>query len=193
MDGLQLGHLAYLVLLGCAVVFWFVADARRSPGRTAQQAVLWGLLFLGVIAAYGLWDNVSQTVLPRQTVNTLADRIEIPRSPDGHYYLQAQINDQPVRFVVDTGASDIVLSRADARAAGINPDTLVYTGRANTANGAVATAVVRLDRFTVGGIEDRNLRAAVTDGDLGISLLGMRYLERFARIEIIGGNLILTR
>lgn len=193
MGDLQLGNLLYLVLLGTAVVFWFVTQNRQSLGRTTQHLIVWGLIFLGVIAAYGMWGDIRQTVAPRQSVATAAGRIEIPRSADGHYYLSARVNGSALRFVVDTGASDIVLSRADARLAGIDPDSLVYTGRANTANGTVATASVRLDRFSVEGIEDRDLRASVTDGDMGISLLGMRYLERYSHIVIVRGNLILTR
>ena len=56
---------------------------------------------------------------------------------------------RPVRFMVDTGASDIVLSRRDAERVGIEPGSLSYLGRARTANGAVATAPVRLARGRV--------------------------------------------
>jgi aspartyl protease family protein len=186
-------QLIYLVVLGCAVMLWFFAANRNSMGKTLQQAALWGLIFIGVIAAIGLWDDIRSTVLPMQSVSRDGGRIELPRAPDGHYYLNAEVNGAPVRFVVDTGASDIVLSRADAAAAGLEPGDLAFIGQANTANGVVRTAPVRLDSFTVGGVTDRSLRAVVNDGELSQSLLGMRYLQRFATMQIADGKLVLER
>ncbi len=185
--------LIYLVVLGCAVMLWFFAANRNSMGRTLQQAAVWGLIFIGVIAAIGLWDDIRSTALPMQSVSRDGGRIELPRAPDGHYYLDAEVNGAPVRFVVDTGASDIVLSRADAAAAGLDLADLAYIGQADTANGVVRTAPVRLDSFAVGGVTDRRLRAVVNDGDLRQSLLGMRYLQRFTTMQIADGKLVLER
>ncbi len=95
--------------------------------------------------------------------------------------------------MVDTGASEVVLSARDARKAGFDPDTLAYLGRAYTANGEVRTARVRADRLNLGGIEDRNVPLWVNEGDLDKSLLGMGYLQRWSSVEIRDGKLILTR
>ena len=143
MSSWELGNLAYLVLLGAVLVFWFVAQNRNSPGKTMQQAIAWGLIFLGVIAAIGLWDDIRQTVRRRQAMLTEAGRIEVPRANDGHYYLTLGINGTPVEFMVDTGASQMVLTAGDARRAGIDTADLAYVGRAMTANGEVRTAPVR--------------------------------------------------
>ena len=186
-------NLIYLVVLGCAIMMWFFAANRNSLGKTLQQAALWGLIFIGVIAVVGLWDDIRATVAPRQSVSADAGRIELPRAPDGHYYLAAEINGAPVRFVVDTGATDIVLSREDAIAAGLHPEGLNFTGQASTANGIVRTAPVRLDTLSVEGLTDRGVRAVVNSGELRESLLGMGYLERFTSMQISGGKLILQR
>ncbi|MCZ4351508.1 TIGR02281 family clan AA aspartic protease [Roseovarius aestuarii] len=193
MDQIDTAQLMYLLLLGGAVVVWFIAANRNSAGKTLQHAMLWGLIFLGVIAAIGLWDDIRQTVRPSQTVFADGNVIELPRAPDGHYYLTADINGEFVRFVVDTGASDIVLSRADAKTVGLDLDALSFHGQASTANGIVRTAPVRLETVTVGAITDRDVRAVVNDGDLFESLLGMRYLQRYSSIRIENGTLILTR
>lgn len=186
-------NLIYLVVLGCAVMLWFFAANRNSLGRTLQQAALWGLIFIGVIAAIGLWDDIRGTVMPMQSVSRDGGRIELPRAGDGHYYMNADVNGADVRFVVDTGASDIVLSRKDAIAAGLHPDDLPFIGQANTANGVVRTAPVRLDSLTVGGVTEHGLRAVVNEGDLDTSLLGMRYLQRFTTMRIADGKLVLER
>jgi aspartyl protease family protein len=193
MTDFDSANLVYLVVLGCAVMLWFFAANRHSMGKNLQQAAVWGLIFIGVIAAIGLWDDIRSTVAPMQSVSRDGARIELPRAADSHYYLDAQVNGAPVRFVVDTGASDIVLSRADAIRVGLHPDGLAFTGQANTANGVVRTASVRLDSFEVGGITDRGLRAVVNEGDLDQSLLGMRYLQRFSAVQISNGMLVLER
>lgn len=185
--------LVYLVILGSAIGLWFFAQNRQSLGKLAQQAAAWGLIFIGAIAVVGLWGDIRQTVAPSQNVVADSGQIEVPRAPDGHYYLTAEINGEPVRFVVDTGATQIVLTKEDARRAGLDLDGLVYLGRANTANGEVRTAPVRLDRVTIGPIEDSNVRAVVNDGVMEGSLLGMEYLQRFSSVEIGGGKLVLTR
>lgn len=192
MDSSDIGQLTYLVILGVAVIGWFIAQNRNSLGKTAQQAMVWGLIFVGVIAGVGLWSDLRDDILPRQSV--LAEGIiEVPRGPDGHYHLTVQVNGQPVRFVVDTGASQVVLSQPDARKVGLNPDLLAYTNFAQTANGRVATAPVRLDEVSLGGITDRGIRASVNGGEMDTSLLGMSYLNRYDRISIEDGKLVLER
>lgn len=193
MDTMDYGNLAYLVLLGAVVVFWFFVQNRQSLGKTAQQALVWGLIFLGVIAAVGLWDDIRNTVRPAQAVFADQGRVEVPRAPDGHYYLTLDLNGNPVEFVIDTGATNVVLSRDDAARAGIDPEGLNYVGRAMTANGEVRTAPVRLDRVSMGPIVDENVRAWVNEGDMPMSLLGMDYLQRWSRIEIARGALVLER
>jgi aspartyl protease family protein len=193
MSEFQLGNLFYLILLGAAVTFWFIAQNRNNLGRSMQYALVWGLIFLGVVAAVGLWGDIRRTVMPQQTVLAEQGRIELPRASDGHYYVTADINGHPTRFVVDTGASEIVLSREDAMDAGINPDDLIFSGRAYSANGPVATAPVQLQSLSIGAIEDRDVRAWVNEGEMNISLLGMSYLQRYQKIEITDGALVLTR
>ncbi len=188
----QIASTAYLTLLGIVIGGYFLVSQRENLGRVLQQAALWGLIFVGVIAAAGLWNDIRRDVAPRQSVIG-ENRIEVPRSPDGHYYLQAEVNGATVDFVVDTGATDMVLSHRDATRAGLAPADLAYLGTAMTANGQVRTATVRLDSVRIGGIEDRGVRAVVTDGDFDGSLLGMGYLGLYDRIEIAGDRLVLTR
>jgi len=193
MNAFDMGSLAYLVLLGSVLVFWLIVHHRQTLGRTLQQAAGWVLIFLAVIAAVGLWDDIRRAALPGRAAIATDGRIEVPRAPDGHYYLTLQVNGTPVNFMIDTGASVVVLRAEDAARAGIDTAGLAYTGRANTANGMVRTAPVRLDRVALGPVQDRNVRAWVNEGDMDQSLLGMSYLERWGRIEIAGRNLVLER
>ncbi len=187
------GRLIYLVLLGSAIGGYYLVSHRDRLGQMARQAALWGLIFIGVIAAAGLWSDISRDVIPRQSVFAEAGRIEVPQARDGHFYMVLEANGEAIDFVVDTGATDIVLNHADARRVGLDPDELMYTGVAGTANGMVRTARVTLDSLTLGPFTDSAVPVWVTEGEMRTSLLGMAYLRRFERLEISGGQLVLER
>ena len=96
----------------------------------------------------------------------------------GHFFTDATVNDQQMRFVVDTGASVVVLSGADASRLGLD----YRKGRRaalQTANGATAGYFVKLDRMRVGSIELSSVDAVVLEEGLGsFGLLGMSFLNR---------------
>lgn len=192
MSSADSASLIYLLLLGAALAFWFFIQNRDSLNRKLQQAALWALIFVGAIAAYGLWDDISRSGMSAR-ISAETGEITVPRSADGHYYLTLQVNDTPIRFVVDTGATDMVLTRADAVTAGVDPGDQGFSGRARTANGTVRVAPVRLDTVAIGPVQDRNVRASVNDGEMDTSLLGMTYLHRFSSIQIANGEMILSR
>ena len=158
-----------------------------------KQASAWALIFAAVVIGYGLFDDQRNRSFVSQSFFTEEGRVEIPRGPDGHYRVVMGVNGVPIEFVIDTGASQLVLTEGDAKRAGIDVTRLAFTGRANTANGLVKTAPVKLDEVQLGGIADRNISAVVNGGKMDQSLLGMSYLESFGRIEISGGRLILER
>ena len=189
----QLGNAVYLVILGSVIAVWYFLNNRKSLNKTLQYGALWGLIFLGAIAAAGLWEDIRRTTTQQQSVNAETGTITVPRARDGHYYLTLRINDEPVRFVVDTGATDMVLTRTDAQAVGLNLAETDFLGKARTANGTVRVAYVTLDNVTLGPVTDRNVPASINDGEMDTSLLGMSYLQRFSKFEISLGELVLTR
>tara|TARA_R100001369_G_scaffold2657_13_gene8697 strand:- start:500 stop:1087 length:588 start_codon:yes stop_codon:yes gene_type:complete len=194
MPDIETGRLIYLILLVAMVAGWFFMQSRQGVNKTLQQVAVWAMIFIGVAAGYGLWGDISRSGdIPRQSYQAGTGSVTLPRARDGHYYLTATINGTPLRFVVDTGATDMVLTRKDAEAAGLKPDDLKYLGRASTANGEVRTAYVRLAEVELGGVRDTNVPAVVNAGEMRQSLLGMGYLQRWGRIEITNGELILTR
>ncbi len=193
MTGDDTARFLYLALLGSVLALWFFTQNRESLGKVAQQAIVWGLIILGTIAVVGLWGDIRGTVQPGTAQIMGEDQVSVSRAMDGHYYLTAQVNGAPVDFVVDTGATAIVLTKGDAEAAGIDTSNLAYVGRAMTANGMVRTAPVTLDSLTVGPLRDTRVRATVNEGEMDRSLLGMEYLQRFSSVEITGGRMILTR
>lgn len=185
-DTMQLVYYGVLLLvIGGAMVF----ELAGRGGQVLRQILLWVVIFAGATLAANWWIEGNA---PRQQV-LQGGRIEIPVGRDGHFHLTAQVNGEPVRFMVDTGASSIALGPADARRVGLDPDDLAYVGRAMTANGQVQTAPVTIDEIAIGDIVDRNVRAWVIGADLDGSLLGMSYLRTFARVRFEGDLLILER
>lgn len=178
--------LAILALLTLS----FLGSALRHSG--ARNAMIWALIFVGVTVVASEWDTVSRAFVPQQA--TLVDgRIEVPKGRDNHFHLTLHINDVPVEFLVDTGASQMVLTLDDAQRVGFNPEELAFIQTAFTANGEVATAPVRLDTVRLENISDTRVRASVNSGDMDKSLLGMSYLSQFDSIEIRRDRLILSR
>ena len=189
MSNLDLDSLIYLTILGAAVIGWFIAENREGLGKAARMALAWGLIFVAFIAAYGLWEDVESDLVPRSAIVEDGQAIEIPRGFDGHFRLTLDVNGVPVDFLVDTGATDVVLTMDDARRVGLDPDNLTFLGRARTANGEVSTAFATLDSIGIGPVIYRNLNASVNGGEMDGSLLGMTYLGLFDRIEIQGDRM----
>jgi aspartyl protease family protein len=191
MDGETLARVGYLAIILVAVGGWVMVEFRERMGQALRMGLAWGLIFVGVMAGYGLWSDIRRDVMPIQEV-VAGGAVEVPRAVDGHYYLTLMIDGQPVQFMVDTGASGMVLAAGDAEKLGIDLQTLRYFGEANTANGVVRTARVTLDRVELGPFTNDGFQAFVTEGELDQSLLGMDYLGQF-RMEFADGKLILRQ
>jgi len=119
------------------------------------------------------------------------DQLVLRPDSRGHFYVTADIRGAQVRFLVDTGASIVALTREDAERIGLSPDSLDYTAAVHTANGVVRQAPVMLDQIIVEGFEVNNVRATVSRSGLGISLLGNSFLRRLHGYQVEDGNLIL--
>ncbi len=194
MDSDQIMRLIYLGVWGTVLISYFLIARTQNIGQSLRHLILWGLIIVGVAAGYGLWQEFTRdnsiTVAGDGSVVLWAGR-------NGHFHIELGVNGTPVDFIIDTGASDLVLSQADAARVGIDPQSLAYLGRARTANGTVGIARVTLDEVVLAHgdleIRDQNVSAFVNEGELDISLLGMGYLRRYARIAIEGDRLILER
>lgn len=192
MSGDDQAQLLYLSLLGLFLVLGLFSTFRSRFIASMQQAAIWGLIFCGLIIVYSFRDVIEQELYPGTAVIVNGDEIELSRARDGHFYAILEINGNDVEFIVDTGATSVVLTQDDAERIGFDPEALRYLGRANTANGTVRTATVRLDQVRFGGTVVNDLKAAVNEGPMFSSLLGMSYLSRFSRIEIEGEKLRLV-
>lgn len=119
------------------------------------------------------------------------NRLTIPADMRGHFLVDAEVNGTAVTFLVDTGASSVVLSPQDARRIGLEPERLRFTERFGTANGTVRAAPVELREIRIGQLAQRYVPASVNEAPMGISLLGMTFLSRLESWSVEKGRLAL--
>jgi aspartyl protease family protein len=170
-------------------------------GRFTQAitaALLWIAIGLALLVGYTyrfelreVADRVMAEIVPGYVV-AHGRSVEVARAFNGDFDITARINGARVAMVLDTGASSVVLTREDAKAAGLPLEVLAYTAVIDTANGRTHAAPVRLDRVAVGGLVERSVDALVAQpGQLKTSLLGMSFLNRLQSWEVRGDRLLL--
>lgn len=110
----------------------------------------------------------------------------------GHYVVHPSVDNFRIKMLVDTGASVVALTAADARALGIQLSPADYKMTLNTANGAVRGARVNLREVRLGDILVRNVEAVVLPaGALSMSLLGTSFLGKLQGYEVQTGRMVL--
>ncbi len=114
----------------------------------------------------------------------------LTRQANGHFYARALVNGQSVDFIVDTGASAVALSEADARRIGIPLDPANYSVIGSGASGEVRGQAVTLDSVSLDGKRVEQVPGAVLEGS-EISLLGQAFLARMGHIEIAGDRMVI--
>jgi aspartyl protease family protein len=115
--------------------------------------------------------------------------VQLERASDSHFYATAQVNGTPVRFLVDTGATSVVLTRADAQRAGLAGGE--YSAWGITPSGRVRLMPVTIARFGLGPVSTEHVQAMVAEGGMPVSLLGQSYLARLRTVSIEGDRMVL--
>ena len=126
-----------------------------------------------------------------RTAHYGGEEVIVPAGPLGHFLVDADVNGVQVRFLVDTGATSVTLTEADAERIGIPVRALDYTARFETANGQILAAPVTLRDMQIGGAGISNVTATVTQAPLNVSLLGMSFLNRLSGYEVSREGLVL--
>ncbi|KQX34320.1 hypothetical protein ASD04_16920 [Devosia sp. Root436] len=171
---------------------------RRKASELMGGVLLWAGIF-GVAAltyAYrdeltGVAARIAGEFRPGVAViDAEAGSATFRRGMGGHFEINATVNGHTTPMIFDTGASAVVLTIADAKAAGIDTKGLAFTIPVSTANGTGRAARVRLDRIEVGGIAREGVVAFITEsGALDTSLLGMTFLETLSRYSVTQNSL----
>ena len=131
-----------------------------------------------------------QVGMPAQTVEGRETRVRM--SNDGHFWLQAEVNGVPRRFLVDTGATLTAIATSTAEAAGVPAQQLRQTVTLRTANGSVRAELATIEELRFGNIVARDLDAVIAPGIGETNVIGMNLLSRLASWRVEGDVLILV-
>jgi len=196
-DG-QIGVVHGLLILAFVASSLFVRG-RPHLGRVVRDAALWvaigGLILIGYSFRHDIkWlgQRLAGELVPSAGISETAS-IRFPVSAGGHFVVEATVDGEPVRFLVDTGATDVVLSPGDAARLGFKPEDMNFTQIYRTANGTVMGAPVRLGSIEIGPIRVDDVRASVNGAAMDRSLLGMSFLSRIGGYEVSEDALTLYR
>lgn len=181
---------------------------RSATRHLLQEGALWAAAAFGLVALVYFFNDIRALIEPDKdripSITALTDSTEkaTPRfsgevrlkgDRNGHFVFEGAVDDRPLTFMADTGASIVALTYEDARRAGLSPHSLDFNARVSTANGIAYVAPVTLNRVRVGDITLHNVQAAVAEkGALGTNLLGMSFLGRLKSFHIRGDELVLV-
>ena len=182
-----------LVLAGGLVrkVLPLAGGLLRFIGNIALiYAMLAAILQVAQGNGFGLDLPGATTAEPEQSVS--GGETSEPMASDGHFWVRAQVNGVPRRFLVDTGATLTTLSPDSANAANIRPKRWGQQVELNTANGTTTGAMATIDRLQVGNVVARNIDAVVAPGLGKTNVLGMNFLSALAGWRVEGQRMILV-
>ena len=163
--------------------------ARRLPlGATLKMAGAWIAIIAVATIAFGFRDDIASRVLERPVV--AGDALRVPMSEDGHFYVDARINGEPVRLLVDSGASVTTLGTSSASAAGVSTEGM-FPVMVGTANGTIEVRRGRVRSIEVGNIAMNDLAVHLAPRD-DLDVLGMNFLSKLTRWSVEGRTLVLV-
>lgn len=197
----QLPQSGLLMFAAAAMLLGLVGSLliSRLPalGRTLRYVStlsLVGVLVLVVLQLSRFDPRFSMAIpeigYPEQVVE--GGETRVPLSPDGHFWLEAEVNGHRAQFMVDTGATLTAVSDRTAAAAGLEARQGGLPVRLQTANGTVAAEMTNIDQIRFGNVAARGLDAVIAPGLGDTNVIGMNLLSRLAEVRIEAGELILV-
>lgn len=168
-------------------------------GSDLRNIAIWLGIALLLVGGYAyrdelrpIWTRIAGELSP-STPRVSGEDVVLRRGADGHFHARSLVNGAAIELMVDTGATRVSLSQADARAAGIDLASLRYTIPVQTANGEVFMAGTRLNAVRIDPITVTDVPAFVAPpGALSGSVLGMSFLGALSGYSVRGDTLTLS-
>lgn len=171
---------------------------RLGLGQMVRYSLIWAAIVAALLLGFTFRDElgfvsrrVTAELAPSQPLASGPREMAVIREGDGHFYVMGTVNRQPVRFLIDTGASDIALSPADARRLGVDLGSLVFSRSFETANGTGRGAPFVAESLSVGPIRLSDVPMTINAAPMQSSLLGLSYLNQLESYEVRGRTLYL--
>jgi aspartyl protease family protein len=189
-----LNGLGFLLLVSSGILL----SRRLRVGQILRALGAWAGIAAVLLVGYTYKDELMDAgvrlrsqLIPSYGTPAGEGAVALSQTRGGAYEVVGVVDGQKVRFMIDTGASDIVLSPADARRVGVDLSALDFSRRYETANGAGYGARAVVDSLQVGPILMRRVPVSINQAEMSQSLLGMSFLRRLDSFEFKHGELIL--
>jgi aspartyl protease family protein len=191
-NDLQLGGI--YILMATMLVFGALMARREPLARLVTISLAWVAIFAGGFVLFTFRDDlgwVAQRLRAEATGDPVeaGETIRIPMAIDGHFWVEGRINGQPVKFLVDSGATMTTIGSQTAA----RTKVAVSPGRnqmVRTGNGIVRVSTGYADRLTIGSIERDGMRMHIAQGE-DLNVLGMNFLSSLERWGVEGRWLVL--
>ncbi|ACT69398.1 TIGR02281 family clan AA aspartic protease [Neorickettsia risticii] len=177
----------FVYLLVVLAVFFFICwqTSSRSGSGGLLSLLVWGIVICLVVSIYNTGDRIFQNKLLGEIYEKVQsgmsnEQVGFRKATDGHFYVDIVVSGVKLKCLVDTGASDTVLSQKDAIRLGVDPRTLNYSKEYSTANGKIRAAPVILRDVYLRSYYLPYLEVSVSGvREQERSLLGMSFLKHF--------------
>ena len=194
-EGDQAIHLIYLI--GVLILVGSALAVRRIPiAQGLKMFVGWVLIFGAAFIVFTLKDEFmalgNRLMLETRggVEQTAAGEIRIRQASDGHFWVTAEVNGEPVRFLIDSGATTTSLSRGTAQRVGVTPQR-GFQAMVQTANGVVMVDRGRAATIEVGPIARRDVAVHISDAFGDMNVIGMNFLSSLTSWSVEGRTLVL--
>ena len=189
----------FIYLMGVLVLVGSALLVRRIPiAQGLKMFVGWVLIFAAAFIVFtlkddfaALWDRLvleSRGGIVEETGK--GGELRVRQASDGHFWVTAQLNGEPVRFLIDSGATTTSISTATAERAGVTPSS-GFPAMVRTANGLVAVQRGRAETLKVGTIERRDVSVHVSEAFGDMNVIGMNFLSSLSGWGVEGRTLVL--
>lgn len=195
MNGDQAVYAIYL--LGVLVLVGSALTVRRMPlAQGLKMFVGWVLIFGAAFIIFTLKDEFmalgNRLLLEARggVEETAPGEIRIRQASDGHFWVTAQVNGEPVRFLIDSGATTTSLSRETAERVGVTPQR-GFQAMVQTANGVVMVDRGRAETIAVGPISRHDVAVHISDAFGDLNVIGMNFLSSLRAWGVEGRSLVM--
>ncbi len=186
--------IGFLALISSSLMFRRRIAMSEALSYIAIWAAIAGFLMLGYVYKDDLSDaffRVRSAMIPSYAVTSTPHEVVLSADENGQFEVFGRVDGARVQFLVDTGASDIVLSPQDAQRLGIDVSKLDFDRDYETANGSGRGAAFTVASLSIGPITFTDVPVSINAAPMTTSLLGAPFFRRLKSFEIRDGKLYL--
>ena len=183
----------------CILLLISSLAARQLPlAYVAKTALAWVAIFAALFAIFSfrfefksIWERVKADISGTAGQTVSGDVIELRRQDDGHYWVQTEVNGNPVRFMIDSGATITAMNAQTAADSSVDVETNGYPMILDTANGRVAAKRGSVKKLEIGSHSIADHKVVVSDSFGDTNVLGMNFLDSMQGWKVEANMMVL--